>query len=104
MQTLWNDLRYALRQLRKAPGFTCVAVLTLALGIGAATTIFTLVYNTLLRPLRYSHPGRMVVIQEQVAEWRDLFPQLPVNANHLTVWQRRSNSFSSIAAMRPESL
>ena len=56
MQTLYHDLRYALRQLRRSPGFTLTAILTLALGIGATTAIFTLVYQVILRSLRVHQP------------------------------------------------
>jgi len=59
-----NDLRFALRQLRKNPGFAAVEVLTLALGIGATTTIFSVVDGVLLRPLPYAEPDRMVALFE----------------------------------------
>lgn len=62
MQTLLGDFRYALRQLRKNPGFTTVAVLALALGIGFSTIIFSVFYNGVLRPFPYRHAERLAAI------------------------------------------
>src|SRR5213596_2656110 len=63
-----NDLKFALRQVRKSPGFTLVAVLTLALGIGANTAIFSVVEGALLRPLPFPHAERLVRIYEALDE------------------------------------
>src|SRR6476619_2287178 len=79
-----NDLRFALRQFRKSPGFTSIAVITIALGIGATTAIFTVVDATLLEPLPYPHAEQLVSIQDDLPgggardvgmsepEWQDL--------------------------------
>lgn len=99
-----GDLRLAIRQLRKSPGFAVTAVLTLALGIGATAAIFTLVYDVLLRPLPFAHADRLVEIQEHVAEWSNLYPLLPVSANHFTFWKEHSRSFGAMAAMQEYSL
>src|SRR5229473_180805 len=64
MQTLWQDVRYGLRMLRKNPGLTAVAVLTLALGVGATTAIFSVVYGVLLRPLPYPDSNRIMAVFE----------------------------------------
>src|ERR1700723_3580029 len=104
MQPFFDDLRYALRELRKSPGFTITAVLTRALGIGATTAIFTLIYDVMLKPLDYSHPEQLAVMEEQVAEFRDLYPTLPMNANHFLFWQQHGHSFQSAALMKEDSL
>ena len=93
-----NDLRYAVRQLLKSPGFTIVAVLTLALGIGANSAIFSVVNAVLLRPLPLSNPDELV----QLFESKD-FPagfQGSVSAPNLVDWQEQNTVFSGIASYR----
>ena len=90
-----TDLRYALRQLVKNPGFTGVAILTLALGIGACTAIFSVVNGVLLRPLDYPQPDRIVAIRETNLPQ---FPEFSVSPPNFLDWEKRTKSYSSLAA------
>jgi predicted permease len=103
-ERLGQDVRYAARQLRRSPGFSAVAVMTLGLGIGATTAIFTLVYDVMLRPLPFAQADRLVTIEEKVAEWSSIYPTLPASANHFTFWQQHNRSFDSIAIMQQGSV
>src|SRR5262249_2726772 len=101
MRTRWRDLQFGLRLLWKNPGFTFVAVLALALGIGANTAIFSVVYATLLAPLPYNNPDRIVMVWSFVNGHRN-----GIAAGDFLDWKRQNTTFESIAAWtgRPMSL
>ncbi len=90
-----TDLRYALRQLLKNPGFTAVAILTLALGIGACSAIFSVVDGVLLRPLDYPNADRIVVIREAQPPQ---FPEFSTSPPDYIDWTKQAKSFEQIAA------
>src|ERR1041385_7600328 len=90
-----NNLRYALRQLRKSPGFAAVAILTLAIGIGACTSIFSLVESVLLRPLPYPHPEQLVVVQQQYKGAQ----KIPFSWPNFEDVARDNHSFAALAIM-----
>ena len=98
MQTFWQDVRYSLRMLGKNPGFAAVAILTLALGIGANTALFSVVNGVLLRPLPYPQPDRIVVLSENTAN----FDSSSISYPNFLDWQRSNSTFSSIAAYRSD--
>jgi predicted permease len=98
MQILLQDLRYALRTLRKNPGFTAVGVLTLALGIGANTAIFTVVNAVLLRPLPYPEPNGIVQLMHSSPEWNPGGTDNVANPQEFVVWREQTQAFRDIAA------
>jgi putative ABC transport system permease protein len=100
MRTLWQDLRYGARMLWKKPGFTVIAVITLALGIGANTAIFSVVNAALLRPLPFDHPERLVMVYSRTSggsrdstSWPDLLD-----------WRGQSRSFAHLSAFVTQSV
>jgi putative ABC transport system permease protein len=97
MQTLWRDLRFAARTLWKHPGFAATTILTLALGIGANSAIFALVDATLLRPLPFRDPDRLVMLWERTeTSRRDRVAPL-----NLIDWNKRNSTFDGIAGFLP---
>ena len=91
-----NDLRFAFRQLRKSPGFAAVAVLTLALGIGACTAIFSLVETVLLRPLPYPETDRVMSVMQQFKGTRNI----PFSWPNFQDVQREKRSFEALALVQ----
>ena len=96
MGTVWQDLRYSLRILTKSPGFTTVAVLTLALGIGATTALFSVVNGVLLNPLPYPDPEQLVAVAEKFPP----FPEASIAYANFLDWVRMNHSFEALAAYR----
>jgi putative ABC transport system permease protein len=95
---LGQDLRYALRQFRKSTGFTAVAIITLALGIGANTAIFTVVEGVVLAPLPYFESDRLVMVWEN----NPRFPRVWDSYPNFQDWQRSARSFQQMVAFREQ--
>ena len=100
MDTIFNDARYALRSLLRRPGFTAIAVITLALGIGANTAIFSVVNGVLLQPLPYPESDRLVSLRQSNVTTNPAQPDAQIAPGNFLEWQRQNTSFSSLAAYR----
>jgi putative ABC transport system permease protein len=96
IETAWQDLRFGLRTLRRSPGFTTVAVVTLALGIGVNTVIFSAVYAVLLKPLPFKGSDRLVFIEKKNPPrgWN----RNPISPAEILAWRNQSGAFEDIAA------
>src|SRR5262250_383374 len=97
LEELGQGLRYGVRMLMKKPGFTFVAVITLALGIGANTAVFSLINAVLLRPLQFYEPERLVMVWED-ASFAGFPRQEPAPANYVD-WKARQSVFEDMAAL-----
>src|SRR3954468_13582644 len=91
-----QDIRLALRNVRMRPAFSAVVILTLTLGIGATTAVFTVMNAVVLAPLPYANPGDVVVLNEQTPE----LPLLSVTRQNYEAWRDRAQSFSAMGAVR----
>lgn len=98
MNTFWQDVRYGLRLLLKSPGFAVIAILTLAVGIGANTALFSVVNGVLLNPLPYRNPEQLVSLYARQAR----FNTASISYPNFVDWQRENRSFSSMAAFRSD--
>jgi predicted permease len=94
----WQDVRFAVRTLRKSPGFAVIAILTLAIGIGANTALFSVVNGVLLNPLPYPQSDRLVALYARANE----FNKFSISYPNFLDWSRQNHSFSSLAAFRGE--
>ncbi len=99
LEILWQDTRYALRMLRKNPGFTVIVILMLTLGIGANTAIFSVVNAAIFRPFPFAHPERLVALYEKTSQ----FEESSVSFLDILDWQKDNRSFTAMAAWRRES-
>ncbi|MGC1417798.1 MAG: ABC transporter permease [Candidatus Acidiferrum sp.] len=98
MMSFWQDIRYGLRVLLKSPGFTAIAVLTLALGIGANTALFSVVNGVLLNPLPFPNPDRLVAVYSKTTE----FQESSISYPNFLDWAKDNHSFSKLGAFRSE--
>src|SRR6185295_16831169 len=96
MDALIKDVRFALRALARRPGFTALAVITLALGIGADTAIFSVVYGVLLRPLDYPDPDRLVRVYEEHPGGRSVLGMNWSSDTTLKAWMPHAKALSHI--------
>jgi predicted permease len=101
LESLGRDLRYGLRTLGRAPGFTSIAVVVMALGIGANIALFTVVHCVLLKPLPYRDSGRLALIYEADNSQRHASPWLPVDAGSFREWQRSAHALAQMAMVSP---
>jgi putative ABC transport system permease protein len=104
IQRFGQELRYAVRTLLKSPGFAVLSILTLSLGIGVTTTMFSVLNGVLLRPLAYRNPGRLVTMYSEVPRISRAYPELPVSAYYVAEWRKQAHTLEGVAALSSTSL
>src|SRR5262245_36251289 len=87
IEHLWRDVQYAWRTLRKSPGFAAAVIVTLALGIGANTAIFSVIHSVLLKPLPYSHPDELVSVEVIITQVASQYPFVPPRIHDFLEWR-----------------
>src|SRR5262245_1934179 len=102
MQSILQDLRYGARTLLKNPGFTLIAVITLALGIGANTAMFSIINAVLLRPLPFMDPAALMMVWERRPN--SGAANLPVSAHEFAAWREQTRAFEHLALVQPDGL
>jgi predicted permease len=100
IETLAHDMRYALRQLRKSPGFAFTVILTLAFGIGSVTAVFNVINAVLLQPYAFRDPRQIVVWRESIREMQHVAPLLPDNYRHYLNLKTHANSIQDAAIIQ----
>ena len=100
MRALFQDMRYAVRQLRRTPGFALTALLTLGLGIGSVVAVFSVVYSVLLRPYGFERPGKLVVWRETIQEMQQTIPVAPDNYKHYLQLKAQSKTVADAAIVQ----
>src|SRR5215475_8691481 len=100
IEKFWRDLRYGLRTLRRAPGFSLVAIIVMALGIGATTSLFTITRSVLLKPLPFRDPDKLVMVYEHFLHDNNPSPYNTVAAGDFYEWREKTHGFQDMAAWR----
>jgi hypothetical protein len=98
MRNFWQDVRYGLRVLRKNSGFAAIAILTMALGIGANAALFSVVNGVLLNPLPFPEPDRLVAVYAKTAT----FEESSISYPNFLDWQKDNHSFAELGAFRSD--
>jgi len=100
IESLWRDLRYGVRTLARSPGFSVIAILVMALGIGASTSLFTIVRSVLLKPLPFREPDKLVMVYEHYRIGDTIHLYNPVAAADFYDWREKTHGFQEMAAWR----